>query len=367
MRSRKLVGKGGRRALLAGLAALCVGAPCCGGGGGGRPSQVESLRVIAVTADNPYVKPGVDKNVTFSLTYADALDSVEDGPREVQVTWLGGCVNPIGDSYLGCFAQFGKIFQGILGGGGAGLQGVFKQETLTPELSGAPGSASFTMSLPDDIMTGSLPTQTDTTYSTAYVFFAVCAGMVKPPPPDSVEGFPLVCYDKVTGEQLSPDSYVVGYTQVFAFSDARSNTNPTVMGMKFDGEDVGDTEETAKVVAPCKAGTGAPAQQGCGAPSVEECDSYPVEALVDDVAELDPESAVEAKAPTKEAIWVDYFSDAGSFGGAKKLIVDPSRGYLADHATEWTPPAEAGLVTIWAVVHDARGGASVVRRFVRVE
>lgn len=366
MRSRKVViNKGKRRALLAGLAALCVGAPCCGSGAGGRPSQVESLRVIAVTADNPYVKPG-DKSVTFSLTYADALDSVKDGPREVQVTWLGGCVNPIGDTYLGCFAQFPKIFQALAGGGAGDLSGLFWQETLKPELSGAPSSASFAMALPDDILAGSLPTATNTTFSTAYVFFAVCAGEVRPATSNTGD-FPLVCYDKVTGDQLSPDSYVVGYTQVFAFSDGRTNTNPPVMGLKFDGEDTGESEESAKVVAACKAATDSAAQQGCGAPSTEECDQYPVEALVDDVAEVDPESSAEAMAPAKEAVWVDYFADAGSFDGAKKLIYDPTRGYITDHSTKWTPPAEAGLVTLWAVVHDARGGANVLRRFVRVE
>lgn len=66
-------------------------------------------------------------------------------------------------------------------------------------------------------------------------------------------------------------------------------------------------------------------------------------------------------------IWVDYFTDRGEFDGGTSLVSDATSGYREDHATTWIPPAEAGLATLWAVVHDARGGASVTRRVVRVE
>jgi hypothetical protein len=69
----------------------------------------------------------------------------------------------------------------------------------------------------------------------------------------------------------------------------------------------------------------------------------------------------------KEAIWIDYFADKGDIVGFRQLVNDPTTGYKPVHATTFTPPAEPGLVNLWAVVHDARGGSSVVRRVVRVE
>jgi len=320
-----------------------------------------------VTADKPYAAPG-DK-VTFHMTYADSLDTDPDAgmsePREVQAMWLGGCVNPLGDTYAGCFLQFQKVFQAIASGG-VDPTGIFKQEPVAPELSGVPDALSFELSLPDDVLMGAKPTETDTVYSTAYLFFAVCAGKeLRLAAADSGAGFPLECIDR-DGKMLGADSFVAGYTQVFVFGDGRMNVNPPVMGMTLDGAAIEDDVEKAPVVPRCApaATTGQP--QGCGMPEAEDCTTFKIQAVVDDVAEVDPESSTEG-APVKEAVWVDYLTDGGAFAGAKKLINDPALGFRPDHATEWTPPGEAGLVSIWAVVHDARGGASVTRRVFRVE
>lgn len=351
-----------RRALLFALSALAMGAPCCGGGLGGPASQLATLRVIGVTADKSYAAPG--DTVSMRLTYADALGGPEDPPRKVQVTWLGGCVNPIGQSYVGCFAQFPTLFQG-------GALNLIKQSFVDPASSGDPDAQDDALVYPlpvaQDVLTTAEPTDTNTVYSTLYVFFAICAGDTKLASADSGASFPLECYDHDTGEQMSPDSYVVGYTQLFVFGDGRTNSNPPVMGMKFDDKEITDDPNAAPTVARCAPAAASGEAQGCGAPSATDCDSYPVEALVDDVAEVDPESSAEGGAPVKEAVWVDYFTDGGAFDGAKKLIHDPALGYRPAHGTKWTPPGEAGLYSLWAVIHDARGGSSVIRRFVRVE
>jgi hypothetical protein len=87
--------------------------------------------------------------------------------------------------------------------------------------------------------------------------------------------------------------------------------------------------------------------------------------MVGDVAEN--EAATPDGSALRETVWVDYFADGGSFDEDRRLVSDASAGYQDDHAVEWTPPAEPGLVNVWAVVHDARGGASVVRRQIHVE
>jgi len=113
-----------RRALLAALSTLALGIPCCSGSDLAPSSEVEGLRVLAVTADNPYPARGTP--VTFRMTYADALGDADGAPRKVEVAWIGGCVNPpVGvDEHLGCLPQWlGTYIAGMSpqpGGAGGG-------------------------------------------------------------------------------------------------------------------------------------------------------------------------------------------------------------------------------------------------------
>jgi hypothetical protein len=348
--------KGLRRAALASLAALTVGAPCCGGGDFGSPAEVTELRVLAVTADKPYAAPG--DTVTFGLTYADALGSE---PRPLSVMWIGGCVNPIADDYLGCFAQFPQSF----------AAGLVANQMVAAEQSGVPNAVTFPMVLREDILETPLIAESGAPFSVAYAFFIVCAGTIQPTAADEgVESFPLECIEAGTGKKLGAESFVVGYTQVYVFADARPNTNPPALGMKLDGADIPEDAESAPVVEKCLVATSPQEGGGCGQPAVDDCKTYKVQAIVEDVAEVDPESSESSEPggpPVKEAIWIDYFTDKGDITGFRQLVNDPATGYKPEPATTFTPPSEPGLVNLWAVVHDARGGSSVIRRVVRVE
>ena len=66
-------------------------------------NEIKSLRVLGVKKDKPYAQPGDD--VTLQLLWDDA-----QGRTEVQRVFVGGCVNPPGDLYYGCFAQYGQKF-----------------------------------------------------------------------------------------------------------------------------------------------------------------------------------------------------------------------------------------------------------------
>lgn len=343
-----------------------VGAPCCGGGDNSRPSQVQSLRVISVTASEPYAEPG--DMVTLRMTYADALGAAGDGPRPIQVTWLGGCFNPIGGAFEACFPQIEGVLRKVLSGM-ADPSGLVKQEVASPEQSGVADALSFDLAVPEDVLAKAQIAESGTPYATAYVFFVACAGAVRPAEvtPEEGLGFPLSCADEA-GKALNADSFVVGYTQLYVFGDHRKNDNPQIHGVTLEGAEIASGAEGAPTVERCARAAPEEGSAGCGRPAEPtECKSYKIAALVDDVAEDDVESSVIEKRPIREAIWVDYFADGGAFDGAKKLVSDTETGYRPEHETTWTPPAEAGLVTLWTVVHDARGGASVAQRFVRVE
>jgi hypothetical protein len=331
---------------------------------------VQALRVIAVTTDTPYAAPG--EKLTLNMTYADALDVNGEGPRPVQIWWIGGCYNPLADAFEACIPQLqGPLASLVLGSGAEGLAAV---QELGPELSGVPDASSFELDLNkvapiDKIFEGARLAENGTPYTTLYVYFAVCAGKLAPAEITREEqlGFPLACLDG-EGKAQSADSFVVGYTPLYVFADGRTNASPPVLGLTLDGADIADGADNAPTVPRCVVAAETEENAGCAPPpKPTDCKEHKIEALVEDVAEVDIETAQPGVAPVREAVWVDYFADGGSFKGAKKLISDTTTGYREDHATTWTAPAEAGLVSIWAVTHDGRGGSSVTRRFVRVE
>lgn len=325
------------------------------------PGKINGLRVLAITADKPYANPGDD--VAFDMTYYDGLvdETTAEGPRPVQITWLGGCFNPIGDQYYGCYEPLGKIFQQIAAGqlppGGLVAQGV--------------GLDQFTLKIPDDILTDRPQPAVGVRYGIAYLFFAACAGHIEPVAPEGSSdagSFPLACFDE-NGVRLGADSFVPGYTQVYVFDDGRVNANPQITALTLDGTPIPDDLAAAPIVKACPTSEDDRRTAGCGAEDpFTACQAYKLDTTVPaDVAELDPDATDVDGNVLQETVWIDYFADKGDFDTDIKLVNDAVEGPVTDRAVQWIAPAEPGLVTFWAVLRDARGGSSVVTRYVRVE
>src|SRR4029079_13330971 len=100
----------------------------------------------------------------------------------------------------------------------------------------------FTLHLPPDLISRRPLPPDGPHYGVAYVFFAACAGTIKPVPPDSTGragSFPLGCFD-AQDNRLGADSFVPGYTQIYSFEDGRTNDNPPVSGLTLDGKPIAD-------------------------------------------------------------------------------------------------------------------------------
>ncbi|WP_437758757.1 hypothetical protein [Sorangium sp. So ce1389] len=355
-------GRRWRRALLATLALGAVAAPAISSGcvaGFDPPSLVNGLRVFAVVADRPYANPG--EQVTFQIHYQDGLGGAEGGTRPVNVYWFGGCENPIGDDYYGCYPQFAEL--------AAQLDGWELGDPL-PELDGVPPGFgdTYTVTIGDDILVGRQPSVSGPAYGSAYVFFVACTGTLRPVE-DQGTGragtFPVGCFD-ADGRRLGPDSFIAGYTQVYVFGDGRVNANPEMQGLTLDGAPLPEDFADIPTVPPCPVGKEERREVGCSAedPFVE-CTAYDLDALIDaSVAEPDPDAQQQA---LREIVWIDYFADLGDLDRGIKLVSDAAEGYLGDHAVNWIPPAEPGIATLTAVLRDTRGGSSVVQRRVRVK
>lgn len=348
------------------VALLALGAllgPAVGSGcqpGFDPPSKVEGLRIFGVEADKPYASGG--DSVTFTMTYADGLDPAN--PRAIQIAWLGGCFDPPGDAYYGCYAQLGATL--------SAASSLAPGKPLPPELAGMLGvGPAFTLTVPADLVTRRPAPAEGPRYGTAFVFFMACAGKLGPAP-EAASGragsFPVACFD-ATGKQLGADSFVPGYTQIYAFEDGRTNANPVLSGITYDGKDLPEDLSKAPIFKACGLTDDERRVQGCSKQDpATACTSYTIKAEVPhDVAELDPSSTAADGSPLHEAVWVDYYADGGELSGDVALLSDATSGYNDDHAVTWLPPSTPGVYSVWAVVHDNRGGTAVGQRFMRVE
>jgi len=350
-----------RRSILTVLALGALASPVIASGCQAQfdpPTLVNGLRLFAVDIDKPYAHPGDE--VTFKMTYHDGYPSPEEGPRPVQILWLGGCFNPPGDEYFACYGQIAELFQQVASGGAPPAE----------YFAAGIGLDTFTMPIPEDILAGRPAPEVGPQYGLAYVFFAACAGNLRPvTDPGGLAGsFPLGCFD-AEGRRLGAESFVPGYTQVFVFGDGRENNIPVIQDLELDGESLPEDFAAIPTVPACPVTAEERRETGCAAPSVAtECTSYELKAIVDPaLADIDPDATSADGGPLTEVIWVSYFADQGDITSGIKLVNDAVRGYNEAHEASWVPPAEPGVATVWAVLRDARGGSSVMRRFIRVE
>jgi hypothetical protein len=231
-------------------------------------------------------------------------------------------------------------------------------------------STTFTTSVPLDIVSARPTPDGGAKYGISYVFFFACAGEIKPiaVDPGGAAGFlPLGCFDS-TGKRLPADSFVPGYTQVYSFEDGRRNANPVVKGLIINGVHTADDPSTIPTVKACGQSYDERRQVGCFAPEqFEGCTAAKIDVDVDpNVAEIDPGEFVNGK-QINEAVWVDWLVDSGDLTSGIQLLSGVTEGYRKNHETQWFPPAEPGLHTIWATVRDTRGGTTFFEQSIIVE
>ncbi len=355
-----------RRIVLCALALVMVALSCSPGFD--PPSKVQSLRILAVDADKPYALPG-DK-VTLRMTVADGLKDAAGQPRTLQILWIAGCIDPVGDQYFLCFQELAKLL-GSLVQGGAPPADLVKLDIASSASDGTPDAHAFSFTVPTDIVSRRPVPGAGPHYGIEYIFYAACAGKLAPAPfaklGSDVPEFPVRCLDEA-GNPQGPDSFVPGYTQIYSFADGRSNVSPPTQGLTLDRVPVSGAIEDAPVVAVCPVTAQERLQTGCTKKAAADiCEQHDLSAIVPDAAELMPDGGDEKGSRLREVVWVSYFADAGDISSSVKLVSDARVGYQEDHSVTWIAPDKPGLVSLWAVTRDQRGGESVQRIFVRVQ
>ncbi len=319
-------------------------------------NEIKTLRVLGVKKDLPYAQPG--QEVSLQLLWHDPK-----GRENVQRAFIGGCVNPAGDLYYGCFGQFGQ----------SAAQGT------PPELG---LGDTFKVTLPKDIISSRPALEPgQPPYGLYIVFFAVCAGTISLDTNVDLKaagssGLPIRCLDE-DGTPLGSDDFVVGYSSIYSFEDA-TNQNPSftvdeegrasfeVAGTPLVADCVGEAcqgapavevdcdEEPARCIAAC---------EDDGDASCPEIDVKP--AIDESVVEQDQVSSSLFGSTVSEQMWVNYYVDRGGMSEVR-LLNDATTGWNPKYRGQLRAPKEPGPLQIWSVIHDNRGGMEFSRLTLRV-
>ena len=204
-----------------------------------------------------------------------------------------------------------------------------------------------------------------------FAFFAACIGGTIMPLPGVLDGgaaglagnFPFGCFD-AQGQQLPAGNFVPGYTEVFAFADGRTHTNPVIDDIRVDpivnrivdDASVPDGGNVNACSVPEQSRLG---PTGCGNPNPGKlCEAE--QALYQITVDVPDNATMEAGAHAPyETVWVDYFADQGDIKPSTQLISDSDGTLHPSFSTQWiaSPAPEAGTlaVNIWAVVHRQPG------------
>jgi hypothetical protein len=333
-------------ALLGVVAPLVLGASVasCGNDDFDPAPLVNTVRILAAHASQPYAQPGEKVEVEVL-----AFDGRRDRSRPMKIYWLPApCMNPLQDAYYACFALLGGA-AGRDAGAGPNPIGLLKPGVdLSPFL---PTGPKFEFTMPADAVTShpKVPGILDP-YGLAILFNIACAGHLELIERDTSnpQAVPIGCFDDTTRERLGADDYVIGLTRVYAY-DKRRNENPVISGVLYDGKPV-DLREGITIDV-------------CDKEKKSECPEKPIEVQVPDASQETFLSDAEEDQGTmrKEQVYVAFFSTSARFKDGARLLYEPTRGKVIGTEDKLLGPKVAGDGFIWAVVHDNRGGATWVQ------
>ncbi len=340
------------------FAAAALSLVACGGGGFDPQSKVDSVRMFAARIDKPYARPGDTVNVEVLLA-----DGRRERSRPLNLYWIPvACINPRDDLYYLCFTAAAAAADA--GAGDAGARLVPTQPVPDAGVPAAPSGnpltsiptnidiapflpkgTKFSFQMPADVIQtrpGADP------YGLAYLFNIACAGQVRIVERDPAAGpqqVPIQCTDE-EGRLLPPSDYVIGFVRVYAYEN-KTNANPVIDGVTYQGGPVDVARGVT--VPPCR--------------NVKrratDCPEHELNVNVPETSWEENVSAV-STGERREQIWATYYTNFGDLQNDARLLYDPTRGRITENHLTYRAPADVGDGTVWAVVHDNRGGASWV-------
>ena len=287
-------------------------------------SNVDSLRVLSVQADNPYASPG--ETVHLSATYYD--------PDEREITWAWlQCSNPASSSVDGCLTEIAEtaIASGELPliASGAGVDNV--DVTIAADaLSALPAEGRA------NALTGVLSIACPGTLDVD-LGAAAAQGSI----------LPFRCTD-AAGVELGLHDTIVGVKRIFV-RETDKNQNPSILSVTFDGEPW--AEDDVKEVDFCETDDF----------TFDDCEGKGDHRIA---AQVTPESfeagTDEFGRDFAEELVVQHYATDGIFEYEVRIAELPETRFVARSV------ASGQELRLWFVARDDRGGVTLAERRVRV-
>ncbi|MBX3224822.1 MAG: hypothetical protein KF795_30180 [Labilithrix sp.] len=295
-------------------------------------SQVSSVRILAVRADLPYARPG--ETVKLEALVADGRSRPT---LPLRTMWFPvPCVDPPGGQYYDCYPALEARFP-------IGVD-------LTPELA---EGTTHAITIPADALANVAPEpgRSGEPIVTAWTFMFACAGHVERIARSSrlaENAAPFACFG-ADGEVLPAEEAVFGFTRV-AVTATRRNAIPTLKSLVVRGRAV-DPEKGISLPR-CD-------RDLYETITDEDCNGVGMAIAFDDAdAEIDPDNVGPDGRPGRETIYSDWYVTFGRFRQARRIERDPFKGRPEIPDTLYEPPRSPVKGTLWAVLHDNRGGTS---------
>ncbi len=295
-------------------------------------SQVTSVRILAVRADLPYAHPGETVNLE-----ALAVDGRARRDVPMRMFWFPvPCVNPPGGQYYDCYPALEAAYP-------TGVD-------LTPQLV---EGMTHTITIPSDALANVAPQpgRGDEPIVTSWTFMFACAGHVERIARSgrlAENAAPFACFG-ADGKQLPAEDAVFGFTRV-SITATRRNAIPTLKTLILRGVPV--DPEKGVVIPRCE-------RDLYETITDEDCDALGMGIAFDDAdAEIDPDNVDAEGRPGRETIYSDWYVTFGRFRQERRIERDPFKGRPEIPDVLYEPTRSRGKGTLWAVLHDNRGGTS---------
>jgi hypothetical protein len=295
-------------------------------------SEVKSVRILAVRADLPYAHPGE----TVKLE-ALVFDGRAKATLPMRMQWFPvPCIHPPGGQYYDCYPALEAAFP-------IGVD-------LTPQLT---EGTTTTITIPSDALANVAPEPGRGTEPivTAWTFMFACGGHV-----ERIERSgnlaenapPFACFG-ADGKQLPAEEGVFGFTRV-SVTATRRNAIPTLKGIVLRGRPVDPVKGLS--IRRCEKNFIDTLTDG-------DCDQLGMATTFDDAdAEIDPDNLDANGNAGRETIYSDWYVTIGRFRQDRRIERDPFAGRPEVPDILYEPTRHTGKGTLWAVLHDNRGGTS---------
>lgn len=270
------------------------------------------------------------------------VDGRPPGPEATRLPlrqhWLPGpCVNPPDGQYYNCYPAYEAAYP--------------LRTDLDPQLAEGKDAA---FSIPPDALAGFTPVPGGGAEPivTAYVFFIACAGHVERierKANRAVNSPPFGCFGP-DGTAKGVDDFFFGFSRITVHA-TRKNAHPTLEGLAINGGRIDPT--SGIVVTRCDLGWFEDDFL------FQDCPEYKLDVAFPDAAsELDPDAIDASGRAGRETLYVDWFTSIGKLNASRRIAFDPFGGRPEIDHVVLDPGDTAGKGSVWAALHDNRGGVT---------